>query len=75
MKKLLVSLAAVFLAVTTSFAANPITNYKGGSSISFSGTDGTAYAFERWYHDSLVDDHGTFLFARFDPDHPVAQRT
>lgn len=39
-------------------ASNPVTNYKSGISITFSGQDEKDYAFERWYHDPLTDDHG-----------------
>ena len=39
-------------------ASNPITNYKSGISIGLSGQDGKDYAFECWYHDPLIDDHG-----------------
>ncbi|XHR28900.1 MAG: hypothetical protein ACFUZC_23670 [Chthoniobacteraceae bacterium] len=40
------------------WASNPITNNKSGISIGITGSDETAYAFERWYHDPLVDDRG-----------------
>jgi hypothetical protein len=40
------------------FASDPITNHYSGISISFSGTDEVDYAFERYYHEPTVDDHG-----------------
>ena len=40
------------------FASSPITNFKSGISIGFSGQDEKDYAFERWYFDPSVDDHG-----------------
>ena len=40
------------------FASNQHTNWKSGISLDMQGVDGTDYAFERWYHDALIDDHG-----------------
>ena len=52
-------LALLSLAISAPlFASNPITNFKSGISIGFAGPDEKAYAFERWYHDPLTDDHG-----------------
>ena len=42
----------------TSIASDPVTNYKSGISIKFSGQDEKDFAVERWYFDPLVDDHG-----------------
>lgn len=38
---------------------NEITNYKSGISLIIEGKPGVDYVFERWYHDPLIDDHGT----------------
>lgn len=38
---------------------NELTNYKSGISLIVEGTPGVDYVFERWYHDPLIDDHGT----------------
>ena len=52
-------LLTLFLATGQSLiASDPLTNYKSGISIGFSGQDEKDYAFERWYFDPLTDDHG-----------------
>jgi hypothetical protein len=57
MMRPLIALFSLVISVPL-FASNPITNYKSGISIGFAGEDEKAYAFERWYHDPLTDDHG-----------------
>ena len=49
---------ALVIMVTVCFASDPITNHYSGISIGFNGTDEVDYAFERYYHDPTVDDHG-----------------
>lgn len=49
----------LFAAPLGAEAFNELTNYKSGISLIIEGKPGVDYVFERWYHDSLIDDHGT----------------
>lgn len=59
MNKLWVPVMVVVTLASSLLASNPLTNYKSGISVGFSGQDEKDYVFERWYHDPLIDDHGT----------------
>jgi hypothetical protein len=61
MNKMAMSLLIMLaMSVSALWASSSITNLKSGISISIQGQDEKDYVFERFYHDSLIDDHGVF---------------